>query len=78
MYKNDDNKQVIVTMVTMLTCSRRIDFSLITVICDFSSAFSSKQTKEQQLVEVFSKKKHDFFKLITCYVYFGFKGSLLP
>jgi len=61
MYKNDDNKQVIVTMVTMLTCSRRIDFSLITVICDFSSAFSSKQTKEQQLVEVFSKQKHDFF-----------------
>lgn len=54
MYKNDDNKQVIVTMVTMLTCSRRIDFSLITVICDFSSAFSSKQTKEQQLAEVFS------------------------
>ena len=49
------------TTVTTLTCSRRFDFSLITVICDFSSAFSSKQTKEEQLAEFFDKEKLDFF-----------------
>ena len=65
MYKNDDSQLVFnymlsnltVTMVPLLTCSRRMDFSLITVICDFSSAFSSKQTKAQLLAEVFSKQK---------------------